>query len=109
MKMQITGHQIEVTPALRSYAEQKIGKVKRHFDQVIDVHVIMKIDNLKQIAEATIHSAGRSFHADAAHEDLYAALDDLSDKLDRQVKKHKEIITNHHRRDTNTGVAVDRL
>ncbi len=97
MNLQITGHQIDVTPALRTYVLQKFEKIQRHFDNLIDIHVILKIDKLDQHAEATILTSGRKLFADCMHADMYAAIDGLLDKLDRQVLKHKEKLTNHHR------------
>lgn len=90
MQLSLTGHHIEITDALKSYVENKFERLSRHLDQVINVHVILSVAKLRQTAEATIQVNGASLFADAVHEDLYAAIDELIDKLDRQVKKHKE-------------------
>ncbi|MGD2082083.1 MAG: ribosome-associated translation inhibitor RaiA [Chromatiales bacterium] len=95
MQISLTGHHVEVTDALRSYVDSKLERLERHFDHVIDVHVILSVEKLDQKAEATIKLNGASVFADATHQDMYAAIDGLVDKLDRQVKKHKEKLTDH--------------
>ena len=94
-------HHLEVTPALRSYVTQKLDRVIRHFDQVVDVKVLLTVEKQKekekrQRAECNIHVKGNDMFAESSHEDLYAAVDDLVDKLDRQVVKHKDRLQNHH-------------
>jgi putative sigma-54 modulation protein len=98
MQINLTGHHVDLTDSLRDYVESKLEKLERHFDQVVDVHVILSVEKLRQKAEATVHLSGNNLYADDTQEDMYAAIDGLIDKLDRQVKKHKEKITNHHRR-----------
>lgn len=95
MNVHMTGHHIEVTPAIRDYMNQKLVRIKRHFDHVIDVNVIMSVDKLDQKVEATIHVSGKDIHAEATDPNMYAAIDDLTDKLDRQLVKHKEKLTAH--------------
>ena len=90
MNLNVSGHHLEVTPALRSYVQEKIGRVKRHFDHVIDAHVILTADKLKQKAEVTLHVPGKELHCECEDGDLYAAIDVLADKLDRQVLKYKD-------------------
>jgi putative sigma-54 modulation protein len=97
MKIEISGHQIDVTPALREYVHSKLERLQRHFDHVLDVHVILSVDKLDQKAEATLNLTGRSLHANSVAEDMYAAIDLLADKIDRQVLKVKEKLTDHHR------------
>jgi putative sigma-54 modulation protein len=99
MQLTITGHHIDVTPALRSKVETKLSKLERHFDNVTDVHCILTVEKLQHKAEATVHLSGGTLHADAIEEDMYAAVDALVDKLSRQVKKHKEKLTDHHARE----------
>lgn len=94
MQLSITGHHIEVTEALRNYVTEKFSKLERHFGQVIDVHVILQVEKLIQKAEATVQVNGAKLFAEDSREDLYAAIDGLIDKLDRQVLKHKEKIQN---------------
>lgn len=89
MQLSITGHHIEVTQALKNYVTGKFDKLERHFDQVIDVHVILQVKKLAQKAEATVQVNGATLFAEETQEDLYAAIDGLIDKLDRQVLKHK--------------------
>jgi putative sigma-54 modulation protein len=96
MQLNVTGHNIEVTPALRGYVEKKIDRISRHFDQVIDVHCVLTVEKLRQKAEATLHVSGSTIHADASEANMYAAIDILTDKLDRRVKKHKEKKCDHH-------------
>ena len=97
MQLSVTGHHIELTPALRNYVIRKFERLERHFDHVGDVHVILSVEKLRQKAEATIHIRGGNAFADSVHEDMYAAIDGLVDKLDRQVKKHKEKRMDHYR------------
>ena len=90
MNLSVSGHHLEVTSALRSYVQSKLRRVRRHFDHVIDAHVILTVDKLRQRAEATLHVAGKDLHCESEQEDLYAAIDLLADKLDRQVLKYKD-------------------
>ena len=99
MQLNLTGHHIEITPALRRYVASKMRRIVRHFDHVVEVHAILSVEKLRHKAEATILVSGAQLHADAVEEDMYAAIDVLVDKLDRQVKKHKEKLTDHHRDD----------
>ncbi len=96
MQLNVTGHHIEVTPALRGYLQKKLERIERHFDQVIDVHCILTVEKLRQKVEATLRVSGQLIHADSTEEDMYAAIDLLADKLDRCIKKHKEKLTDHH-------------
>jgi putative sigma-54 modulation protein len=90
MNLSVSGHHVEVTPALWSYVQTKIGRITRHFDHVIDAHVILTADKLKQKAEVTLHVRGKDLHCESEEVDLYAAIDLLADKLDRQVLKYKD-------------------
>ncbi len=99
MNIDITGHGVEVTPALRDYTNEKLGRLGRHFEQLIGTHVVMHLDKLNHRIEATITASHKKFHAEAAASDMYAAIDLLTDKLDVQVRKHKEKVTDHHRAD----------
>jgi putative sigma-54 modulation protein len=96
MQLNVTGANVEITPALRGYVEKKLERITRHFDMVIDVHCVMTVEKLRQKAEATLHVSGSAIHADATDENMYAAIDLLVDKLDRCVKKHKEKKRDHH-------------
>jgi putative sigma-54 modulation protein len=100
MNLTISGHHLDVTPALRNYVTSKLDKITRHFDQVVDVRVLLTVDNLKekdlrQRAECNIHVKGKDLFAESAHAYLYAALDDLVDKMDRQVLRHKDKSQDH--------------
>lgn len=101
MNLQLTGHHLEITPAIRDYVTGKFGKIKRHFDNVIDVNIILSVEKLKQKAEATVHISGKDVFVECEDENLYAAIDALVDKLDRQVLKHKEKLS--ARRHDETG------
>jgi putative sigma-54 modulation protein len=90
MNLSISGHHLEVTPALRDYVTAKLERIRRHFDQVIDVNVVLSVDKLRQKAEIALHVRGKDLFAEAVDADLYAAIDALFDKLDRQVLKHKD-------------------
>ena len=97
MQLNLTGHHVEITPALRDYVTNKLDRVERHVDGMTNVHVILSVEKLRQRAEATIHITGHDLFADAEDEDMYAAIDALVDKLDRQVKKHQEKRNDHRR------------
>ncbi|MDY0022520.1 ribosome hibernation-promoting factor, HPF/YfiA family [Arenimonas caeni] len=97
MRIDINGHQIEVTQALRDYVNDKFARVARHYDHHAEARVILSVDKLEQKAEATIATAGKTLHADAIAPDMYAAIDLLADKLDRLLIKQKEKMTDHHR------------
>jgi len=95
MNITITGHHVEVTPAIHDYVNAKLDRVIRHFDQITSAHVILSVDKLNQKAEITLHVKGRDIYADSTEEDLYAAIDTLTDKLSRQMVKHKEKVSDH--------------
>jgi putative sigma-54 modulation protein len=101
MNLTISGHHLEVTPAIRSYVQSKLERINRHFDQVIDMAVILTVDNLtekekRQKAEVTLRVSGKALYAESVSGDLYAAIDTLTDKLDRQVLKHKTKVQDHN-------------
>jgi putative sigma-54 modulation protein len=100
MNLQMTGHQLDISPALRSYVTEKLARVTRHFDQVMDVNVILSVVKLEQKVEASVHVSGRDFFVESVNEDMYAAIDLLADKLDRQILRHKEKNSNHHNQET---------
>ena len=99
MQYSVTGHHVDVSPALRDYVGQKLEKLERHFDHLTDIHCILTVEKLRHTAEATVHLTGGTLHASSVNDDMYAAIDSLVDKLDRQVKKHKEKMNDHHARD----------
>ena len=99
MQINLTGHHVDITPAIRSYVESKFTRLERHFDNMTSIQVILSVEKERQKAEASIMVNKGNIYADSQHEDMYAAIDSLIDKLDRQVKKHKEKLTDHHRGD----------
>ena len=90
MNLQLSGHHLELTPAIREYLTSKLDRVKRHFDHVIDVNVILSVEREQRRAEASMHVRGKDLFAESQDTDMYAAIDALVDKLDRQIVKHKE-------------------
>jgi putative sigma-54 modulation protein len=107
MQLNITGRHVDVTDSMQDYVTSKLEKVERHFDHVTNVHVILSVEKLRQKAEATIHvSGGGNLFAESENEDMYTAIDSMTDKLDRQIKKHKEKLTDHHR---NGGALKDQV
>ncbi len=90
MQISVSGQHLEITTSLRDYITGKLERLERHFDKVIKAHAILSVEKLRQKAEATIHIQGADIFAEAENENMYAAIDALVDKLDRQVKKHKE-------------------
>jgi putative sigma-54 modulation protein len=95
MQINLTGHHVDITEALRGYVDSKFERLARHFDHVFNAHVVLSVEKLRQKAEATLHVNGGKLFADSVHEDMYAAIDALIDKLDRQVLKHKEKRNNY--------------
>ncbi len=97
MNLNISGHHLDLTPPLRDYVTSKIRRIERHFDHLINADVILSVEKLRHKAEATVHASGADLHAEAVVEaDMYAAIDALIDKLDRQTRRHKEKLRNHH-------------
>ncbi|MCW8925578.1 MAG: ribosome-associated translation inhibitor RaiA [Xanthomonadales bacterium] len=96
MQININGHHVDVTPALRAYVTEKMQKLERHFDKVNSINVILNVEKLQHQAEATVIAAGRTIFAAETAKDMYASIDMLVDKLDRQVRRYKDRITDHH-------------
>ena len=90
MNLNIVGHQLEITPAIRGHVSGKLARIKRHFDHVLELHVRLSASKLGQKAEVTLHVPGKEIHCACEQADLYAAIDLLVDKLDRQVLKYKD-------------------
>ena len=99
MQLNLTGHHVEITEAMRDYVQSKLTRLERHFDHVTDVHCILTVDKLRHRAEATVNIAGGKLFANSIEENMYAAIDSMIDKLDKQVRRHKEKRTDHHARD----------
>jgi putative sigma-54 modulation protein len=97
MQIDLTGQHVDISSALRDYVSGKLERLMRHSGQVLDVHVILSVEKLRHKAEATLRLNGGTVYADATEEDMYAAIDALTDRLDRQVKKHNEKMNDHHK------------
>ncbi len=100
MQLNVSGHHLEITDSLRGYVESKIERLERHFDLVSDVHCILTVEKMRHKAEAKVNVNGGTIFAETTEDDMYAAIDGLVDKLDRQVRKHKEKLVDHHARET---------
>jgi putative sigma-54 modulation protein len=107
MQIIVTGNHIDVTDSLREYVSSKLEKLERHFEQVSNIHVVLSVEKLRQKVEANLHLPNNDIHAEAEHDDMYAAIDALIDKLDRQVKKHKEKKAHHKNGESLKNQAVE--
>jgi putative sigma-54 modulation protein len=96
MQISISGQHMDLTPALREHVEEKLDKISRHFDNMSNTHVVLQVEKNRHKAEANVTARGIQFHATAEADDMYAAIDSMTSKLDRQVLKHKEKISSHH-------------
>ncbi len=97
MQITISGHHIDLTAPLRDYVSEKIGRIQRHFDHVTTTNIVLHIEKERHLADATINAKGATLYANAEADDMYTAIDALANKLDGQVRKHKEKTTDHHR------------
>ena len=95
MNLVISGHHLAITPSIRSYVEDKLSRIRRHFDHVIDVSVILTVDRLARKVEVSCHIPGKDIFVKSDDPDLYAAIDAVADKLDRQIIKHKDRLHAH--------------
>ncbi len=95
MQINLTGHHVELTDSMREYVNSKFAKLERHFDHINNVYVVLTVEKLNQVAEATVHLNGTEVHAKADNQDMYASIDSLIDKLDRQILKYKGKISQH--------------
>jgi len=105
MQVSLSGHHVEITDSLRNYVNEKVGRLDRHFDQALDIHIVLTVEKLRHKAEATLHVSGSNLHANDVREDMYAAIDGLIDKLDRQGKRHKEKLKSHRPKNTPAELA----
>ena len=105
MQVNLSGHHVEITDSMRAYVNEKIERLERHFDQALDIHVVLTVEKMRHRAEATLHVSGGNLHADDVQEDMYAAIDGLVDKLDRQGIKHKEKLKSHRLKGAPSEVA----
>lgn len=99
MQINISGHHVKITTSLKNYVEKKFERLTRHFDHVINIHVVLTVEKLTHNAEASLQVSGNKIFANASNEGMYAAVDALVDKLDRQIVKHKEKLKDHHQRE----------
>jgi len=106
MQLSVTGHHVEITAPLRSYVEKKLERLVRHSEHLIDAHCVLTVEKLMQRAEATLRLRGETVHALAEDLNMYAAIDALTDKLERLVRKHKEKVTDHHAAEAQKGARV---
>jgi putative sigma-54 modulation protein len=97
MQINISGHHLEITDAIKKHSEEKLAKIKHHFDQVININMILEVEKDAQIAEATIHISGADLFAKAESSDMYASIDQMVNKLDAQIRKHKEKLNDHRK------------
>lgn len=97
MQINLSGHHVEISEPLREYVTSKLSKLERHFDHVTNAHVVLTVEKQVQKAEASVHVSGGLLFADATEQDMYAAIDAMADKLDRQIRRHKEKLTDHRR------------
>lgn len=97
MQIAVTAKKMDLTPAIRSYAEEKISRLEKYFDGIMEAKVLLRVEKHRHIAEATLHAAQADFTGKEHNEDLYAAIDRLSDKLEAQVRKYKTRNLNRRR------------
>lgn len=97
MQINISGHHVDLTPSLRNYVTTKMEKLERHFDHITNTQVTLSVEKLRQKAEASVHVSGADIFAQSESQDMYASIDQLIDKLDRQIIKHKEKRSNNRR------------
>ena len=107
MNLNLSGHHLEITPAIREHVITKLEKIKRHFDKVIDITVILSVDKLKQKAEASVHLSGKNIFVECDDTNLYVAIDSLTEKLDRQILKHKEKLAGHRHEEPNIHIETE--
>ena len=107
MNLNLSGHHLEITPAIREHVITKLEKIKRHFDKVIDITVILSVDKLKQKAEASVHLSGKNIFVECDDTNLYVAIDSLTEKLDRQILKHKEKLAGHRHEEPSKHIETE--
>ena len=96
MQVSLSGHHVDITDSMRNYVNEKIARLDRHFDQALDIHIVLTVEKLRHKAEATLHVSGGNLHADDVRDDMYAAIDGLIDKLDKQVRRYKDRLRGNH-------------
>jgi putative sigma-54 modulation protein len=106
MNLNLTGRHLEITPAIRQHVTDKIAKIKSHFESVMDVTVILSVDKLRQKAEGSVHLSGKDVFVESEDDNLYVAIDNMVEKLDRQIIKHKEKFEARRHDDSGKQAAV---
>lgn len=101
MQTQVSGHQIEITPALRDKIGARGERLARRFEKLTSLNVVLEVEkkSMANRAEGTLSAAGAVLHADAVNTDMYAAIDMLFEKLDAQVRRHIDKRNTHGRED----------
>ena len=99
MNIQLSGQHLEITDSIRNSVKEKIKRLQQHFNEMMDIHVNLKVERARHTAEATIHVRGHTLFATTDHDDMYVAIDDLVNKLNHQIVKHKEKLKNHHKKE----------
>ena len=107
MNLIVSGHHVEVTAAMREYVASKMDRVLRHFDNVIEVNVILSVQKLLHKAEVSVHVRGKDIHVECIEENMYASIDGLVDKLDRQILKHKGKVYAHPHETLKRSIAAE--
>ncbi len=97
MQLNISGHHLDITDAIKQHSKEKLAKIKHHFDHVISINMILEIEKDMQIAEASIHLSGTDLFAKAESKDMYSSIDQMVNKLDAQIRKHKEKLNDHRK------------
>ena len=100
MNLKVSGHHLDITPAIQGYIEEKLARISRHVDQVMEVDIILSVEKLDQKIEAKVHLSGKDLYCESVDADMYAAIDGLADKLDRAVLKYKEKLADHHNQES---------
>ncbi|MCH9689836.1 MAG: ribosome-associated translation inhibitor RaiA [Gammaproteobacteria bacterium] len=95
MQIHFTGHQVEITDALKAFTEDKLSKLTRHFDRITTIHITFNVEKLRQIVDATVLIPKSELHASSEAENMYTAIDNLVEKLDKQLIKYKEKMDSH--------------
>lgn len=107
MQIAISGQHLDITEALHSHVSEKVEKIVRHFDHLTNTNVVLQVEKTRHMAEATINTKGATLHASSTSDNMYTAIDLLMEKLDRQVIKHKEKLTDHHRKESSIKSVPD--
>ena len=107
MNLNLTGRHLEITPGIRDHVTEKIAKIKNHFDGVMEVTVVLSVDKLRQKAEGSVHLSGKDLFVESEDDNLYVAIDNMVDKLDRQIIKHKEKFEARRHDDTGKQIAAE--